>query len=83
MALARAFASFRQKVVSHVRIPVNPALLVAPVAGSCLGALRSFADSTYLDKQEVTDRILFIIKNFDNVKNPEKVSVLAWSLFDV
>ncbi len=75
MALARAFAGLRQQVLSHVRIPINPVFITAPAGASCIGALRSFADSTYLDKKEVTDRILNVIKNFDNIKNPEKVSL--------
>lgn len=75
MALARAFAGLRQQVLSHVRIPVNPVFAAAATGAGCIGAIRRFADSTYLDKKEVTERILNVIKNFDNIKNPEKVSL--------
>lgn len=76
MSLVRAFASLRQQLLSHIQIPLNPAHLAAPAVGTWHGGLRRFADSTYLDKGQVTDRILNVIKNFDSIKNPEKVSVL-------
>ncbi len=73
MALVRALTGLRQQVLSHVRVPVNASCLALPAAGTYLVTLRGFADSTYLDKSDVTDRIINVIKNFDNIKNPEKV----------
>ena len=66
MALARGLADLRATILSRLRIPAQVHLqsVGAPVA---LSLCRGFADSTYLDKNEVTERILNVVKNFDKV----------------
>ena len=70
MALQGALQSLRSGVLSRISIPVN-SLQAVGGAGS-LTLLRGFAESTYLDKNVVTDRVLNVVKNFDKV-NPSKV----------
>lgn len=70
MALQGALQSLRSGVLSRISIPVN-SLQAFGGAGS-LTLLRGFAESTYLDKNIVTDRVLNVVKNFDKV-NPSKV----------
>lgn len=41
-------------------------------AASTLSIVRAFSESTYLDKNVVTDRVLSVVKNFDKV-DPSKV----------
>ncbi|WPT14343.1 Acyl carrier protein 2 [Picochlorum sp. SENEW3] len=41
-----------------------------------LGSIRSFAATSYLDKNEVTDRVLSVVKNFDKV-DQSKISPTA------
>ena len=45
---------------------VRQALALASPALAC-SALRSFASGTYLDKAQVTDRVLNVVKNFAKV----------------
>ena len=66
MALAQALATARRGVLSHLRVPVNFAATqhqAGPVSWQCV---RGFA-GTYLDKNEVTERILNVVKNFEKV----------------
>lgn len=66
MALVqRAFASLRGAVLANLRIPASsPQTAAAPIS---LQILRSFADASYLDKNDVTDRVLNVVKHFDKV----------------
>lgn len=66
MALVqRAFASLRGVVLANLRIPASsPQTAAAPIS---LQILRSFADASYLDKNDVTDRVLNVVKHFDKV----------------
>lgn len=66
--LQRAFAAVRQGVLANVRlapgIPLQAEQAAAPVS---LQFLRFFADASYLNKNEVTDRVLNVVKNFEKV----------------
>lgn len=55
--LQRTCALVRQGVLTRIAVPVNPAL----------NGIRAFASASYLDKGEVTDRVLSVVKNFDRV----------------
>lgn len=70
MALAQAFANLRTGVIRHFSIPATS--LQAAAGGLSLNLTRSFAGGTYLDKSEVTDRILNVVKHFDKIE-PGKV----------
>ncbi|KAK3259486.1 Acyl carrier protein 2, mitochondrial [Cymbomonas tetramitiformis] len=67
--LAPAVSSLRQAVLSHVR--VNAAQ--QQVTGTFL---RGFAAGTYLEKGDVTERVLEVVKKFEKV-DPAKVSPTA------
>lgn len=74
MALARAAAQLRSAVLASVRIPSSPWAVTELGAPLSQQFLRGFAaEGTYLDKGEVTDRILNLVKNFDKVE-PSKVT---------
>ena len=67
--LQRTFAAVRQGVLNNVRLAPGIAMqsseAVAPVS---LQFLRFFAaDASYLDKKDVTDRVINVVKNFEKV----------------
>lgn len=67
-AMQRTFSALRQAVLSHVRIPASSSSLTQSVSAPVsLQFLRGFADASYLDKKEVTDRVLNVVKNFEKV----------------
>ena len=59
--LQRTFNAVRQGVLAHLRHEANVA---APIS---LQSWRGFADASYLDKNEVTDRVLNVVKHFEKV----------------
>lgn len=64
----------RSGVLAHLRLPASAAAARAPQAlggGLALLGLRGFADGA-VDKAEVTERILSVVKNFEKV-DPAKV----------
>ena len=65
--LQRAIAGVRQGVLGSVRLSPNYAVASAAAAPLSLQVLRNFADASYLDKKEVTDRVLNVVKNFDKI----------------
>jgi hypothetical protein len=65
--LQRAIAAVRQGVLCSVRLSPNYAAASAAAAPLSLQFLRNFADASYLDKKDVTDRVLNVVKNFDKV----------------
>ncbi|CAK0754769.1 hypothetical protein CVIRNUC_002323 [Coccomyxa viridis] len=71
MALQGALQSVRSGVLSRISIPVNN--LQAIDRAGAITFLRGFAESTYIDKNVVTDRIINVVKNFDKV-DPAKVT---------
>ena len=67
--LQRTFAVVRQGVLNNVRLAPSIGLqsseAMAPVS---LQFLRFFAaDASYLDKKDVTDRVINVVKNFEKV----------------
>ncbi|BDA40973.1 probable acyl carrier protein, mitochondrial [Coccomyxa sp. Obi] len=74
MALLGALQSLRSSLLTRVSIPVNRVQVVG--AASTLSLVRAFSESTYLDKNVVTDRVLNVVKNFDKV-DPSKVTPTA------
>ena len=54
----------------------------AALARTAAPALRSFASTTFLSEEEVTDRVLGCVKTFDKV-HPEQVTVKAHFLNDL
>ncbi|CAL8466740.1 g6276 [Coccomyxa elongata] len=74
MALLGALQCLRSSLLTRVSIPVNRVQAVG--AASTLSLVRAFSESTYLDKNVVTDRVLNVVKNFDKV-DPSKVTPTA------
>lgn len=68
--LQRVAAATRQGVLAHIRLA--PASAGLQVGAASAHSLRLFASASYLDKSEVTSRVLDIVKNFDKVE-PSKV----------
>ena len=73
MALARALAAVRSGVISHIQVPVGG--FQAAAGGLSLTLSRGFAEGTYLNKDDVTERVLKVVKNFEKT-DPAKV----WSM---
>ena len=71
MAMARAFSSFRASVLAHVKLQAVPAWSFATERGFAADAGGSF-----LDKQQVAERVLGVVKNFQKV-DPAKVRLLS------
>lgn len=71
-------ASLKQAVLASARVPANFALAApAAAAAPCLQFWRGLAaDASYLDKQQVTDRVLSVVKNFEKV---EEGKVSPWA----
>jgi len=71
MALAQALSTIRSGVISNIRLPVGG---LQAASGSLSGVFsRSFAEGTYLNKDDVTERVLSVVKNFDKA-DPAKVT---------
>ncbi len=62
----RSLLCARSRVLLTVLRAPHQALALASPALAC-SALRSFAAGTYLDKAQVTDRVLNVVKNFAKV----------------
>lgn len=60
--------ALRAGVLATARVPLNPSLAQQAAAPASLQFWRGFADASYLDKQEVTDRVLGVVKNFEKVE---------------
>lgn len=70
MALRQAAQSLRAAVLSRVAISALPQQQTAAPLGLAAWkvlARRGLADASYLDKAEVTDRVLGVVKGFDKV----------------
>ena len=70
MALAGALHTLRSSLLARISLPVNRLQVVG--AAASLSLVRGFAESQYLDKDVVTERVLHVVKNFDKV-DPSKV----------
>ena len=65
MVLVRALSSLRASVLSKISIPAQSSIAQQSVGGAfSLNIFRGFAEGTYLDKSQVTDRIISVTKNF-------------------
>lgn len=67
MALARGLADLRATVLNRLRLPVQNSLAAQAGTPFAVSLWRGFAEGTFLDKNEVTERILNVVKNFDKV----------------
>ena len=82
MALVRGLAdSLRGTILSRLQLPAQSALATVGAPAS-LYLFRGFAEGTYLDKNQVTERILNVVKNFDKVDGAKvkPMPTLSWSL---
>ena len=66
MSLARALTSVRTGILSHLRVPASFTATQHQAGPASWQCVRGFA-GTYLDKNEVTERILNVVKNFEKV----------------
>ena len=73
MVLASALAAVRWGVIRHIQVPAGG--LQAAAGGLSLTLSRGFAEGTYLNKDDVTERVLKVVKNFEKT-DPAKV----WSM---
>lgn len=78
MALSSAVSALKQGVLQHVRLPLQQQALfggasAAAAAVPVLSLWRGFAGGGYLDKDEVTQRVLDVTKHFEKI-DPAKVS---------
>uniref|UniRef100_A0A0E0HDP4 Acyl carrier protein n=1 Tax=Oryza nivara TaxID=4536 RepID=A0A0E0HDP4_ORYNI len=75
-----AMAAARRALLSHLRVPVlaRPAAAVGSVPAARLlsSATEEGSKGSFLDKGEVADRIVSVVKNFQKVE-PSKVSTVA------
>lgn len=81
-------SALRAAIVRHIRVPVSQTLALA-LNGSKLVTVRSMAShgDDHLDKKEVIDRVLDVVKSFPKV-DPSKVillipSLITWRKFDL
>lgn len=66
--LQRTFAAVRQGVLNNVRLTPGIGMQSEAMAPVSLQFLRFFAaDASYLDKKDVTDRVINVVKNFEKV----------------
>ena len=66
MALARALTAVRTGVLSHLRVQASLSATQSQAGPASWQCVRGFA-GTYIDKNEVTERILNVVKNFEKV----------------
>ena len=81
MALVGALSSLRASVLRHISVPTQTAAAQQSLGAACsLIFRRGFAEGTYLDKSQVTDRVLEVTKNFGSKVDSSKVSTtrLRW-----
>uniref|UniRef100_A0A0D9ZYF8 Acyl carrier protein n=1 Tax=Oryza glumipatula TaxID=40148 RepID=A0A0D9ZYF8_9ORYZ len=75
-----AMAAARRALLSHLRVPVlaRPAAAAGSVPAARLlsSATEEGSKGSFLDKGEVADRIVSVVKNFQKVE-PSKVSTVA------
>ena len=65
MALARGLGSLKASVLNQVRLTAQGSIAQQSLGAACsLNLYRAFAEGTYLDKSQVTDRIISVTKNF-------------------
>lgn len=79
-------SALRAAIVRHIRVPVSQTIALN---GSKLVTVRSMSShgDDHLDKKEVIDRVLDVVKSFPKV-DPSKVillipSLITWRKFDL
>lgn len=79
-----AAAAARSLLLRHLRVPAAPSAASVRPAAALQGALwgRRWMSSdetkgSFLDKGEVTDRIIKVVKNFQKIDDPSKVFATA------
>ncbi|GMH35889.1 hypothetical protein BSKO_03757 [Bryopsis sp. KO-2023] len=73
MSLMRGLSAARSAILRRFQVGYNEFPLSTPVS---VGIFRGMAEGTFLDKNDVTDRVLSIVKNFEKVE-PGKVTPSA------
>ena len=71
-AMALALTALRTAVLSVLRLPASQKLGFTAAQAAASSGRRSFAGGAYLDKDEVTERVLNVTKHFEKVE-PGKV----------
>lgn len=74
MAVSSAVAAFKQGLLRHVRLPLQQQSIFgsAAAAGTSLSLWRGYAGGGYLEKDDVTSRVLEVTKHFEKI-DPAKV----------
>ena len=66
--LQRTYSAVRQGVLANIRLtPTHWKSTSEAVTPFSVQFLRGFAEASYLDKKDVTDRVLNVVKNFEKV----------------
>lgn len=71
MVLQNAAAALRTLVLSNIRLPATT-YLQASGSAAALSIFRGFAGGSYLDKDNVTERVMSVTKHFEKI-DPAKV----------
>lgn len=74
MAVSSAVSALKQGLLRHLRVPLQQQTVFgsAAAAGTSLSLWRGFAGGGYLDKDDVTQRVLEVTKHFEKI-DPAKV----------
>ena len=72
MALARSLTAIRSGVLTHLRVPISQSVAQHQAAPASWQFVRAFA-GTYLDKDDVTERVVNVVKNFSGKIDQSKV----------
>ncbi|KAH7279631.1 hypothetical protein KP509_37G027200 [Ceratopteris richardii] len=68
--------AIRARILQHVRVPVIQTWRSNCISGPVLRPFSAEGKSSFLDKQEVTDRVINVLKKFQKVE-PSKISPSA------
>ncbi|KAJ4786249.1 Acyl carrier protein [Rhynchospora pubera] len=74
-----AVAAVRSSILRHLRLAVSSPSASSPISGGFIISMRGFSNEvkgSFLDKGEVTDRIITVVKNFQKIE-PSKVTPSA------
>jgi NADH dehydrogenase (ubiquinone) 1 alpha/beta subcomplex 1, acyl-carrier protein len=74
-----AMAAVRRALLAHLRVPVvrpAAAALSVPAGWRLLSSTKEETKGSFLDKGEVADRVVSVVKNFQKVE-PAKVSAIC------
>ena len=78
MALAASVQALKGGLLRHIRLPLQQAYAPSSSSGSAaaLSLWRGFAGGHYLDKSEVTERVVNVAKHFEKI-DAAKVCVVG------